>query len=223
MICSAAVVDANLVRLEDDLCNLQAAGCDELHFDIGDGTFVPEFGLGLEIVQACKQSCSLSCCAHLMVMNPEDHIAQFIKAGCSTITVHVEAMRHGHRTINQIRDLGASPGVAINPATPLTKLDYLLDYADRVLVMIADYGYAPRLAHRNAYERVRILRENIAYRELSAKIEIGEDTSVHEAAVLSRAGAEIFNLGKSTVFKGGDIGENLNQFRAEAIRERNLV
>jgi len=216
-------VAANLARLQDDLCALQAAGCDELHFDVGDGVFVPGFGLGIEVIEAVKSCCSLPCCVHLLVQKPEDHIARFVQAGCSIITVHVEAAVHAHRLLNQIRDLGASPGIAINPATPLTKLDYLLDYVDRVLFMVSDGNHATRSLQRNAYERIKILKDNIAYRELAAKIEIGEDVSVQEAALFARAGAEVFDLGKRSLFKDANIGQNMASFRSDLAHQTRLA
>ena len=130
MICSASVMCARLDRLDDDLKALEAAGCDELHFDIMDGTFVSNFTLGVDFVKAAVRACKLPCSAHLMVTRPEDYIERFIDAGCKSVTIHVESCVHAHAVLMRIRKAGASPGIAINPATPLTKLDYLIDQAD---------------------------------------------------------------------------------------------
>jgi len=220
MICSASVMCANLLHLEADFKSLEAAGCDELHFDIMDGLFVPNFTLGFDFVKAARRACTMPCSAHLMITHPEDYIERFVEAGCSTIIVHAETCVHAQRTLAQIRDAGASPGIALNPATPLTKLDYLLDNADRVLVMAVDPGYAGQKILRGAFERVRILREVISYRELRVKIEVDGNTTVRNVALLADAGAEIFVLGTASIFKGGDPGEALQVFRDEVARER---
>ena len=106
---------ANLGRLEDDVKALESAGCDELHADVADGLFAPGFTLGPQFVKAAKESCALPCNAHLMVNAPERHIARFAAAGCDGITVHIEDCVHVRRVLAHIRDLGVSPGVAVNP------------------------------------------------------------------------------------------------------------
>jgi ribulose-phosphate 3-epimerase len=223
MICSASVMCANLCRLEDDLKALEAAGCEELHFDIMDGMFVPNFTMGFDLIKAARRCCGLPCSGHLMITRPEDYIERFVEAGCATLTVHVETCVHAHRTLSQIREAGASPGIAINPATPLTKLDYLLDCADRVMVMAVDPGYAGQSIIPGAYDRVRILKENIGYRRLKTDIEVDGNITVRNAALLANAGAEIFVLGTSSIFQGGDLGQSLDQFRKAVAVERTRV
>jgi ribulose-phosphate 3-epimerase len=223
MIWSASVMCANLARLEDDLKVLELAKCDELHFDVMDGLFVPNFTLGVDVIKAVRGCCGIPCSAHLMIKRPEDYIERFVAAGCSIITVHVEACIHAHRVLTQIREAGASPGIAINPATPLTKLDYLLDRVDRVLVMTVDPGYAGQTMIRGAHERVRILRENIDYRERPILIEVDGNINVQNAALLSRAGADVFDLGTASIFTGGDLGENFEKFKKNAVIARELA
>lgn len=220
---SASVMCANLARLEDDLKSLEAAGCDELHFDVMDGVFVPNFTLGFDLIKAAKRSCGLPCSAHLMIVKPEDYIQRFVDAGCTSLTVHAETCVHAQRVLAMIRDAGASPGIALNPATPLTKLEYLLDYVDRVLIMTVDPGYAGQTIIPNAFERVRILKQNIDYRKLPARIEVDGNIDVRNAALLANMGAEIFVLGSASIFKGGDPGERLQPFKAAVVAERHLV
>jgi ribulose-phosphate 3-epimerase len=178
----------NLARLEDDLHALQQGGCDELHFVIMDGTFVPNFTLGFDTIKAARRVCRIPMHAHLMITKPEAYIERFAEAGCSAITVHVETCPHAHRTLAQIRATGASPGIAINPATPLTKLDFILEQTDRVLVMTVDPGYAGQTIIKNAFERVRILAENIAYRERKITIEVDGNINARNAALLAKMG-----------------------------------
>jgi ribulose-phosphate 3-epimerase len=215
---------ANLKRLEDDLKALEAAGCDELHFDIMDGVFVPNYTLGFDFVRAAKECCGLPCNAHLMVTKPEPYIERFVEAGCDSITIHEETCVHGHRTLNHIREAGASPGVAINPGTPLTKLDFLLPHVDRVLVMTVDPGYSGQKILPTSFERVQILSENMKARRIKARIEVDGNIDVRNAAALARAGADIFVLGTSSVFTGGDdLQEALLNFRADVEKEKALV
>ena len=223
MIWSASVMCANLARLEDDLKVLESAKCDELHFDVMDGQFVPNFTLGFDLIKAVRRSCGIPCSAHLMITRPEDYVERFVEAGCSIVTVHVEACIHAHRVLAQIREAGASPGIAINPATPLTKLDYLLDLADRVVVMTVDPGYAGQTMIRGAHERVRILRENIDYRERPILIEVDGNINVQNAALLSRAGADVFDLGTASIFTGGNLAENFEDFKKKVYIGRELL
>jgi len=219
---SVSVASLNLARLEDDLHALESAGCDELHVDIMDGVFVPDFGFGFDTIKAVKRCCGIPCHAHLMIAHPEDYVERFAQAGCSSVTVHVEACVHGHRVLSQIRDAGASPGIAINPATSLTKLDYLLDGADRVLILTIEVGSEGPAPIRNAYDRVRLLKENITYRELRAKIEVESDLDVRNAALFLNAGAEIL-VPSDPIFSGGDTpGDALRAFKEAVALERKL-
>lgn len=221
---SASIMCASLLRLEDDLNALEAAQCDELHFDIMDGVFVPNITLGFDIVRAATRACRVPASAHLMLIKPEPYIQRFIECGCSSITVHVETCPHLVRTLGMIRDAGASPGVAINPATPLTKLEYALDFADRILVMTVDPGYAGQKLIPSAFERVRILRENISYRELKRSIEVDGNIDAANAATLANCGADRFVLGTSAIFTGqGDAGAALRGFKREVAKQRLLV
>jgi ribulose-phosphate 3-epimerase len=172
-----------------------------------------------------KDCCKMRCSAHLMVIHPEKYIQRFVEAGSDIITVHVEACTHPHRVLGQIRDAGASPGIAINPATPLTKLEYLLPMVDRVLVMTVDPGYAGQPILPVAFDRVRILNENIRYRKYEAMIEVDGNINVTNAARLARLGAEIFVLGTASIFKGKgtDFTKELPAFKAAVAVEKKLV
>jgi len=221
--CAASVMCAHLMRLEDDLKALEAAGCDELHFDIMDGNFVPNLTLGFDVIKQAKGVCGLPCSAHLMMVKPERYIERFVQAGCDSLTVHVETCPHAHRTLTHIREAGAAPGIAVNPGTPLTKLDYLLDFADRVLVMTVDPGYAGQAILPTAFERVRILRQNLDHRNLHVKIEVDGNINIENAAALSQAGATNFVLGSSSIFNGQDLSSVLHRFKESVTAQRHLV
>jgi ribulose-phosphate 3-epimerase len=221
--CSASIMCANLLRLEDDLKTLEEAGCEELHFDIMDGVFVPNITFGFDLIKAAKQVTKLPCNAHLMIVEPDRYIDRFVEAGCDSITVHVEACDHAHRTLAHIKEAGASPGIAINPGTPLTKIDYLLDSADRVLVMTVEPGYAGQAIVPSASERVKILRQNINHRELATLVEVDGNINVENAATLSLMGATNFVLGTSSIFQGTTLRDNLYQFKKAVAAQRHLI
>lgn len=221
---SVSLACANWARLAGDLEALDRAGCRELHLDVMDGAFAPDFTLGPNFVRVVKECCGIPCVAHLMVERPELHVGRFVEAGCSTVSVHVEASAHAHRLLHQIRDAGASPGIAIKPATPLTKLDYLLELADRVTILAAEPGGQGPISPRNTFDRIGILRENIRYRELRVKIEAEYAHTVHDAALFSRAGADIVVVDRMRPHGSNEaLGEALRSFDVAVAAERHLV
>lgn len=220
---SASVMCANLGRLEEDFQALEAAGCHELHFDVMDGAFVPALSLGAEFIAAAKACTGLACDVHLMTERPDRHVDAFIEAGCDSLTVHVETCRHAHRTLVQIREAGASPGIAVNPATSLTKLEYLLPYADRALVMTVDPGHPGQKIISGAFERVKILKENIDYRKLKTKIQAEGDMDAKNAAILANAGVEVFVLDGASIFDGPGLAHSLAAFETAVEQQRKVV
>ena len=209
---SASVMCANLGRLEHDLQELESAGCHELHFDVMDGSFVPNITLGFDFIRAAKACCSIPCAAHLMIVKPERYIERFVEAGCSTITVHAETCPHAHRTLAQIRSAGAAPGIALNPATPLSKIEYLLEDVDRVMLMTVDPGYAGQKIFTNAFEKVKQLKQILVSRCLKTGIEVDGNINLPNARRLVECGANILVLGTSSVFTGGSVADALRAF-----------
>lgn len=196
-----SVTHAPLGRLETVFKAFEAAGGDELHFDVGDGHFAPIFGLSPAFVAMAKQCCGLPCHAHLLMERPERHVAAFVDAGCDVVTIPVEACAHQHRALQQIRNAGATPGLAVNPATPLTELTYLLKEAGRILVLARDHAtHAP--VYPSAYERVRILRENLRYGERGKQLDVEGGLGISETATAMQMGADRVVLDPA-VFDGG--------------------
>ncbi|MBI5094706.1 MAG: ribulose-phosphate 3-epimerase [Candidatus Hydrogenedentes bacterium] len=210
---SASVMCANLGRLEEELEGLESAGCHELHFDVMDGHFVPNMTLGFDFIRTARRCCSLPCAAHLMIAKPEQYIDAFAKAGCVMITVHTEMCVHAPRTLSQIRELGLSPGIAINPCTPLSRIDYLLEYVDRVLVMTVDPGYAGQDIITNMFQKVERLKQIVVPRCPNVAIEVDGNINLPNAKRLVASGATILVLGTSSIFDGQHSpGESLTQF-----------
>ena len=220
---SASVRNMNLARLKDDLDAVADAGCDALHLDVMDGSFVSDFSLGFEMVAALIKNSTLSCEVHLQIETPERYIERFARAGCASITVHAEACIHAHRVLAQIREAGASPGIAINSGTPLTKLDYLLPHADQVLVLAHDPGEENHVPESTVFERVKILRDNIAYREQNIRIHVEGNIDAKSAAILAQHGADTIVLDDAKLFGQGDGGAKLREYMEEVKAQRHVV
>ena len=219
---AAPVMDLDLGHLARDFQALEAAGVGELHFLVSDGVLSPDFTLGAAFVRTAKAACGLPCCVHLLSRDPSRHVDAFAAAGAGCIVVQAEVCRHGHRVLGQIRDAGVVPGVAVWPGTSLTRLDYLLPLAGRMLVMAAEPG--AKRAAANTEERVRILRENIQYREYKTRIEVAGPIEPILAARLIKVGAQSLVLPPSLWAKDGGAleAQPLKAFREElrALAER---
>jgi len=222
---SAAIQYANLARLADELAILKEAGVTEIHCDVMDGDFVPGFGVSPALVaQICAHS-ELPVHAHFQIKHPERHIAAFAEAGCRTISIHVEGCDHGHRVLAQIRDAGVSPGIALYPATSLTSLEYLLPLVDRVLLLTTEPRCATPVLQKIAFERARILKENLRYKRMNTLVEADGQIGAEDAARLARAGADRVVLDEASVFAPtvGTLPEALARFREEVGKQMHLV
>jgi len=211
---STSIMCADFLRLGEAVKELEASGADYLHFDIMDGHFVPNFTMGPDILKSIRGETDIPFDTHLMVYEPERYIETFIQAGSDLVVVHVEACRHLHRTINLIKENGARAGVAINPATPLSALDYLLDEVYMVLVMAVDPGFAGQSMIPSAIGKIRQLKQKITQSGLDVKIQVDGNVSFQNAPRMVLAGADILVAGSSSVFrKDMTISEGMKALR----------
>ncbi|MBI2423986.1 MAG: hypothetical protein HYV27_14230 [Candidatus Hydrogenedentes bacterium] len=187
--CAYALQDVPVLRLAPELAAIASAGISHWHVDIADGVFVPWFGCGENLLRELAAVSPLPCHVHLLAQAPERHVERLAQAGAAGITVHVESAVHAHRVLNQIRNAGASPGIALAPTTPLTKLEYLLPEVDRVLVCTRDLDRSTGNMVVSGPERVKILNELIHYSEYSTVIEVEGIMNARNAAQLHHFGA----------------------------------
>lgn len=200
---------ANLPK-EMDLVNQSEA--DWLHLDVMDGRFVPNITFGMLMVEAAKRMCTKPLDVHLMIVEPEKYIESFREAGADVISVHIEACPHLHRTLQQIRATGAKAGVAVNPHTPVSLLEDVLEDLDMVCLMSVNPGFGGQKFIYRTLEKTRELKRMITERNLPVQIEIDGGVGLQNAAALLSAGANVLVAG-SSVFKAKDPSQAIRQLK----------
>lgn len=136
-----SVLPADFSKLGEECAELEAAGVDRIHWDVMDGVFVPNLTFGPDVVAACRRWATVPFEAHLMVHDPDPSLSQWVDAGCELLIVHAESVVHLHRTLGRVRELGVKAGVALNPSTPVSAVEHVLDLCDMVLVMTVNPGF----------------------------------------------------------------------------------
>lgn len=198
-----SLLASNFLRLEDECKMVNESEADWFHLDIMDGRFVPNISFGLPVVEQIRTIAKKTCDVHLMIEEPERYAEAFKKAGADILTVHIEACRHLHRNIQQIRDLGMQPGVAINPHTPVELLYDILPDIDLVCMMSVNPGFGGQKFIPHTLNKIRTLRAQIDRLGLGVKIEIDGGVTVENAATIVEAGAHVLVAG-NTVFRAKD-------------------
>jgi ribulose-phosphate 3-epimerase len=201
-----SILSADFGRLAEDVAAVDAAGADWIHVDVMDGRFVPNITLGPVIVKAVRAATKKPIDVHLMIVEPEKYVDDFIKAGADRISVHVEASPHLHRTIQHIQHAGAKAGVVLNPSTHEDTVKYVLDSVDLVLVMSVNPGFGGQSFIPSALPKLRALRALIdaSGREIALEVDGGvAPATAHDVA---RAGADVLVAG-SAVFGAVKAGE----------------
>ena len=197
-----SILSADFTRLGEDIRAVEAGGASVLHVDVMDGKFVPNITIGLPVVKSIAKIAKIPIDCHLMIEEPSRYAVQFVEAGASMVSVHVEADNHLHRTLTAIREAGGKAGVAINPATPLVSLEEALPFADFILIMSVNPGFGGQKFIQTALEKVRRLKMMIGERGLRTKIEIDGGIDATNIAKVVEAGAEIIVAGSAIYGKG---------------------
>ena len=198
-----SILAADFANLQKEVEMLNASAADYIHVDIMDGVFVPNISFGIPVTEAIHRHATKPLDVHLMIVNPELYVEDFVKAGASIVTVHVEACTHLHRTLQEIKRLGVAAGVALNPHTPIELLTEVLEEIDLVCVMSVNPGFGGQKFIEHSYAKVANLKNLILKKGAKTQIEVDGGVSEQNAKRLVEAGADILVAG-SFVFKAPD-------------------
>ena len=198
-----SILAADFANLQKEVEMLNASAADYIHVDVMDGIFVPNISFGIPVTEAIHRHATKPLDVHLMIVNPELYVEDFVKAGASIVTVHVEACTHLHRTLQEIKRLGVAAGVALNPHTPIELLTEVLEEVDLVCVMSVNPGFGGQKFIEHSYAKVANLKNLILKKGAKTQIEVDGGVSEQNAKRLVEAGADILVAG-SFVFKAAD-------------------
>ncbi|MDX2190591.1 MAG: ribulose-phosphate 3-epimerase [Bacteroidota bacterium] len=212
MIIAPSLLAADFANLQRDIETINSSNADWFHVDIMDGSFVPNFSMGIPVVEAIKRHAKLPLDVHLMIVNPEKYIDAFQKAGAHNISVHYEASNHLDRIIHQIKDAGCKAGIAINPHTNINLLEDVIDMLDLVIVMSVNPGFGGQKFIQNTYSRVNKLKNLIIQKNSHSLIEIDGGVNLDNAPLLKKEGADVLVAG-NFVFTASNPIQVVNQLK----------
>jgi ribulose-phosphate 3-epimerase len=209
---SASILSADFGHLAEQVDRVASAGADWIHVDVMDGHFVPNITMGPPLVRSVRKITHLPLDVHLMIDDPDRYLEAFVDAGADRVGVHPEACTHLHRTLQRIRELGASPTVVLNPATPLDTVRYVLGRVDMVLLMTVNPGFSGQSFLPEVLPKIRELRKHIDTSDLPVLIEVDGGIHLDTIGDALAAGADVFVSG-SGIFSGGRIEDNVRSLK----------
>lgn len=209
---SPSILSADLANLKEEVLKLEKGGADYIHLDVMDGIFVPNITFGAPLIKKLRPITQIPFDVHLMIDRPERYIKDFVEAGADLITIHAESTLHLHRTIEEVKSYGVRVGVALNPATPLGNIEYVLDYIDLVLIMTVNPGFGGQKFITSMKDKIKRMRKIIDERNLNILIQADGGIKLDNAKEIIDCGLDIIVVG-SDIFKSNDIVERTKMFK----------
>lgn len=213
MIIAPSILAADFANLQREIEMINESVADWIHIDIMDGVFVPNISMGIPVVKAVKRHAKKTMDVHLMIVHPENYVEEFRKAGADIISVHAETCSHLHRNIEQIKSLGAKAGVAINPHTPISILENIIQDIDLVCVMSVNPGFGGQNFIEKTYDKIKSLRNLIQEKSSKALIEIDGGVNQQNAGRLLESGSDVLVAG-NFVFSSADPKQTIASLKA---------
>lgn len=215
---SPSVLPADFSKLGDEVMALEEAGVDLIQWDVMDGQFVPNLTFGPDVIASARKHTSLPFEAHLMVLTPDVMAARYVEAGCSRLIVHAEACTHLHRTCENIRSMGATAAVALNPHTPASVVEHVLDLIDMVLVMTVNPGFGGQAYIQTMEPKIREVRDMITARGLGDKVNVEVDGGIGPSTIAgaAAAGANVLIAGSALYRDPEGLKHAVDDLRARA-------
>lgn len=211
-----SVLPADFARLGDEVAALEQAGVDRIQFDVMDGRFVPNLTFGPDVIAACRSHASVPFEAHLMVVEPDELMPKYVEAGCQMVILHAEACRHLHKSLAAVRATGAKTGVALNPATPLDVVRYVLDLTDMILVMTVNPGFGGQAYISTMEPKIAEAAALIETSGYDIELEVDGGISPDTVGGAVAAGARVLVAGSALYKHEGGLADAVATLRAKA-------